>query len=228
MSNIKGFRHEDKYILNISDYQKVKNKLGTVLECDKNTINGSGYYKVTSLYFDNMYDKCLLEKINGVNNREKYRIRYYNDDLSYIKLEKKIKINGLCKKISCGISKEEYKRIVNQDIQWMLGCKDRELLRELYIKIKTQLLRMTASVEYNRTAFICNNSDIRVTLDRDLRVGVGSGAGIEVDSGKMILELKYKEYIPDIISKLLEGERKVKCSYSKYEVCRRRKISGYI
>lgn len=223
----KGFRHEDKYILNISDYQKIKNKLETILRYDDNTLKDLGYYKITSVYFDNLYDKCLLEKVNGVNNREKYRIRYYNDDLSYIKLEKKIKINGLCKKISCNISKEEYEKILKNDVQWLLDCYDRELLQDLYIKMKVQLLRLSTIVEYNRTAFIYSDKNIRVTLDRDLKTNIGNGS-IGIDSGKMILEIKYNNYLPDIISNLLKSDRKIRCSYSKYEMCRGRKLNDYI
>lgn len=225
--NNKGFRHEDKYILNISDYQKIKNKLETILRYDDNTLKDLGYYKITSVYFDNLYDKCLLEKVNGVNNREKYRIRYYNDDLSYIKLEKKIKINGLCKKISCNISKEEYEKILKNDVQWLLDCYDRELLQDLYIKMKVQLLRLNTIVEYNRTAFIYSDKNIRVTLDRDLKTNIGNGS-IGIDSGKMILEIKYNNYLPDIISNLLKSDRKIRCSYSKYEMCRGRKLNDYI
>ena len=32
----------------------------------------------------------LKEKLNGVSQRHKFRIRYYNHDLSFIRLEKKI------------------------------------------------------------------------------------------------------------------------------------------
>ena len=41
-----------------------------------------GLYTVRSIYFDNADDKALREKIYGVQKREKFRIRYYNDDLS--------------------------------------------------------------------------------------------------------------------------------------------------
>ena len=46
-------------------------------------------------YFDNVYDKAIREKIDGVNKREKFRIRYYDGDTSYIQLEKKSKIDML-------------------------------------------------------------------------------------------------------------------------------------
>ncbi len=55
-----------------------------------------------SLYFDTPEDKALWEKVDCVNMREKFRIRYYNGDTSYIVLEKKCKVNGLCGKEICG------------------------------------------------------------------------------------------------------------------------------
>ena len=36
-----------------------------------------GSYRVTSLYFDTPYDTALREKLDGVDRREKFRLRYY-------------------------------------------------------------------------------------------------------------------------------------------------------
>lgn len=48
-----------------------------------------GYYTIRSLYFDNIADMALREKLNGVNEREKFRIRYYDGDTSVMHLEKR-------------------------------------------------------------------------------------------------------------------------------------------
>ena len=55
-----------------------------------------------------IYNSSYLEmkqRKDGVNVREKFRIRYYNDDLSFIQLEKKSKVNGLCLKESAALHK---------------------------------------------------------------------------------------------------------------------------
>jgi len=80
-------RHELKHHINYLDYVAIRNRLQVVAKQDAN-VGEDGTYQIRSLYFDNYQDKALREKIDGVNNREKFRIRYYNDDFSYIKLEK--------------------------------------------------------------------------------------------------------------------------------------------
>lgn len=63
-----------------------------------------------------------MEKINGVSKKEKFRIRYYDYNKSFITLEKKAKIDKLCCKTSEVISEEQVNKILDGDIQWMLDC----------------------------------------------------------------------------------------------------------
>ena len=111
------YRHEWKHEINYADMITLRTRLSAVMKRDKHSINGA--YKIRSLYFDNISDKSLREKIDGVNIREKFRIRYYNGDTSFIILEKKSKINGLCAKESCQITKEEAQKIVDGDLLLM-------------------------------------------------------------------------------------------------------------
>lgn len=67
----------------------------------------NGCYHIHSIYFDNPDDKALREKINGVALREKWRVRWYNDDLGHVMLEKKIKHNELCLKLSAPLTEQE-------------------------------------------------------------------------------------------------------------------------
>src|SRR6056297_399432 len=100
------FRHEFKYPINYLDYINLKSKLEKMMEADPHT-EDSGHYEIKSLYFDNIYDQALFEKINGKHVREKFRIRMYNNDDSFIRLEKKSKIKNLTSKESTQINKEE-------------------------------------------------------------------------------------------------------------------------
>ena len=127
------FRHEWKHEINKGDYYELRARLSSIAYPDKNGINGR--YIVRSLYFDDLNDTALMEKINGVSKREKFRIRYYDYDKSFIHLEKKAKIDKLCCKTSEVISEEQVNKILNGDTQWMLDC-EKPLIRELYYKIK--------------------------------------------------------------------------------------------
>lgn len=99
------FRHEWKHEINISDLIILRQRLRAVAKPDIHAVDGR--YTIRSLYFDNISDKALREKIDGVNRREKFRLRYYNEDLSVIRLEKKSKYDGLGRKQMAILSKEE-------------------------------------------------------------------------------------------------------------------------
>ena len=94
-------------------------------------------------------DKALREKIDGVNMREKFRIRYYNGDTSVIHLEKKSRHSGLGSKFSADLTAEEAQAIVDGRLDWMLES-DRPLVQELYCKMRGQGLKPKTIVEYTR------------------------------------------------------------------------------
>ena len=88
------YRHEWKHEISWSDLISIRQRLRAVAESDPHAVEGR--YLIRSLYFDNLNDKALREKVDGVNRREKFRIRYYNGDpFSVMHLEKKSKLNGL-------------------------------------------------------------------------------------------------------------------------------------
>ena len=84
------YRHEWKHEINFSDRITIRQRLRAIAKPDEHAENG--HYTIRSLYFDTPGDKALREKLDGVNRREKFRIRYYNGDTSLVHLEKKCKI----------------------------------------------------------------------------------------------------------------------------------------
>ena len=82
-----AFRHEWKHMVGYGDLLALRSRLAAVMAQDSHGVNGR--YAVRSLYFDNLRDKALREKLDGVDCREKFRVRYYNGDLSLLLLEKK-------------------------------------------------------------------------------------------------------------------------------------------
>ena len=218
------FRHEWKHEINYSDMIILRQRLKSVMKSDENAVDGK--YFIRSLYFDNISDKALHEKIDGVNCREKFRIRYYNDDTSLIHLEKKSKINGLGNKQSANLSAEEAQKIVDGDFDWMIDC-DRPLVQELYSKMKSRGLRPKTIVDYTREPFVFSAGNVRVTLDYDIRTGLYCTDFLNPDcitipagNAPIILEVKWDEFLPSVIRDIVQLESRHTAAFSKYAACR--------
>ena len=218
------FRHELKQEISYIDMLALRQRLKAVMKNDSHATNGK--YEIRSLYFDNLNDKALREKIDGVNIREKFRIRYYNGDTSLIKLEKKSKINGLCRKESVNLTVEQTKAIINGDYKWMAESEE-VLIRELYLKMKQEGLRPKTIVDYMREPFVFEPGNVRITLDYDIRTGLNSVdflndscITITVANSPIILEIKWDEYLPDIIKDIIQLNAGRIGAFSKYAACR--------
>ena len=219
------YRNELKHIISAADKAAICASLRAVARPDEHA-DASGRYKIRSLYFDNVYDTALLEKIDGVNEREKFRIRYYNDDPSVIHLEKKVKRNGLGYKVSADLTAEEAQKIVNGDTDWMLQS-GRPLIVELYSKMKSQGLRPKTIVDYTRTPFVYAPGNVRVTIDENIRTGLSctdflNPGCITIPAGDpvILLEVKWDEYLPSVIQRAVQVKNRRAGAFSKYQICR--------
>lgn len=159
-------RHEYKHNLNYADYIIIRDRLKYTMQSDNNA-DENGEYKVRSLYFDTPGDKALREKIDGVDNREKFRIRRYIGENGLFVLEKKSKRHGLCYKSSCRLTYDETQLLQNSNVKWM-ALDERNLVQELYSKIKFEQLSPKTIVEYIREPFVCLAGNVRVTFDRPM------------------------------------------------------------
>lgn len=219
-------RHELKHFINLTDYFALRARLRAIANYDGHA-GVDGKYKVRSLYFDNLEDQVLMEKLDGVNNREKLRIRYYNNDTSYIKLEKKSKSNGLCNKQLIVLSKEQCELIIHGDIHWLRESGE-PLLLDLFIKMNYLQLRPKTVVDYQREAFVYRPGNVRITIDSDLKTGLFSKDIFNmslptistVKPGTAILEVKYDEFLPDIISDIIQIPNRRQSAFSKYAASR--------
>lgn len=218
------FRHEYKHEISLCDRMILSSRLSAVAKKDVHSLGKA--YEIRSLYFDNIKDKALKEKIDGVNIREKFRLRYYNGDTSFIVFEKKSKINGLCAKSSVRVSEEEAEKIAIGDIDWMKES-DKELLCEFYSKSKSQGLKAKTIVDYTRQAFTFPAGNVRVTLDYNIRSGMKcvdflnpNCVTVPVCGDITVLEVKWDEFLPDIIRDAVQLENAHTAAFSKYAACR--------
>lgn len=218
------FRHEYKFRLSQGEYLALRSRLRAILRHDPH-VGPTGEYAIRSVYLDNADDKALREKLDGVDRREKFRIRWYNGDLSYIVLEKKAKLHGLCSKSGCVITKEEAARLFAGDSSWLKNSGS-ETARELAAKMELQGLRPRTVVDYLREPFVFPPGNVRVTLDREIR-----GANFRPDilersvftvpsGGDVLLEVKYDHFLPDLIRDLVQIDSRGAGAFSKYAAAR--------
>ena len=220
----KKYRHEWKHVIGIADLLTLRQRLNAVMEKDPHALDGK--YQIRSLYFDNLYDKVLREKNDGVNMREKFRIRLYNSDSAVIHLEKKSKRNNLGTKYSANLTAEKAQKIIDGDINWMLDS-DSSLVQELYCKMRYQGMRPKTIVDYTREPFIFSPGNVRVTLDYDIRTGLNctdflnpNAVTIPAGDAPILLEVKWDEFIPSIIRDAVFVPNRRVGSFSKYFQCR--------
>ena len=218
------YRHEWKHEISLLDRLVIRQRLSAVAKPDVHTWNGC--YLIRSLYFDTPEDRALREKLDGVNRREKFRIRCYNGDLSLIHLEKKSKWNGLGTKASADLTAEEVRALLNGDLAWMVRS-GRPLVQELYSKMQTQRLRPRTIVDYIREAFVYPPGNVRVTLDYDIRTGLGGTDFLDPDcvtipagGAPEILEVKWDAFLPAVIQDAVQLPGRRAAAFSKYAACR--------
>lgn len=219
-----NYRHEWKHEINVSDMIAIRQRLRAVARPDPHAVNGK--YFIRSLYFDDMTDKALREKLDGINRREKFRIRYYNEDTSLIHLEKKSKRNGLGFKESAVLTEEEAQAIVDGNLDWMPSSV-RPLVQELYSKMKSQGLRPKTIVDYIREPFVYPPGNVRVTLDYNIRTGLGctdflnpNCVTVPAGDAPIILEVKWDGFLPSIIRDAVQLSGRRVQAFSKYAQCR--------
>ena len=219
MEQEKHYRHELKYAIPYADYLALRNRLRAVMTTDPHT-NADGRYRIRSIYFDNVDDKALREKIDGIGKR---------DDFSFITLEKKMKIDSLCLKYDAVITQADCRRILSGDLAWM-KAHEQPLVRELYAKMQYQRLQPRVLVSYVREPYIFAPGNVRVTFDSDIRTSlfhrefltkeVSDVSATDTPQDR-ILEVKFDAFLPQIIQDLIQIPGIRQQAFSKYGACRR-------
>lgn len=222
-------RHELKYFISQGQYQVLSRLLEHVLWHDEHADEQNEYH-IRSLYFDTISNTAIEEKISGVANRNKYRIRFYNFSDRFIRMECKSKIDTYISKRSVPISRELCEQLVAGDPAG-LDHSSSGLMRDVFREMRINLLRPAVVVDYVREAYVHPAEEVRITFDKQLRSGL---CGTDIfnphlpvyppfdDPDQIILEVKYNRLLPDYISALLSqavGSAQ-RSAISKYVICR--------
>jgi hypothetical protein len=221
----KVYRHEKKYTMTWNEFQVANGKLKHLLKLDSNC--PAEGYEVKSLYFDNPYDHALGQKIDGTDLRHKYRIRVYNNDFSFLKLEKKSKSNIMTYKDSVYLTEEEAHQIVQGDIEF-LKDKEEDFFKGFYYKLKHEQYLPKVIVKYTRIAYTYPVSNLRITFDCNIKKSDqtekffthGNGYMKVYNPNEVIMEVKFDHVLPTFVRSIIQSPNTMQSAASKYVASR--------
>ena len=176
------------------------------------------------MYFDDYKDTSIYTTNSGLSERFKWRIRYYGDDLSYIVLEKKEKIESRCHKKSCKITVDEYNKIVSGDLTDLIFETEKKLIKELAVDMLTCNYMPKVIIDYERIAYVEEITNVRITFDMKISASYELENFLTQDyqnfyilpSGLNLLEVKFDEILPSYIRNIVESYSFTQGSFSKY------------
>lgn len=215
------YRKENKYLLRTSEFVQLKKSLELVLQPDYN--GKSGCYQVRSLYFDSLYDNDYYDNVDGVLEKRKIRLRVYPPRFEKVRLEWKCKEGSDGIKYDLWLTKEEARQMIRGDFSF-LRCKMDALSQAIYVRLMCGAYRPKTLVQYEREAYGYGVSDVRITFDTYIK-GTLTGYGLFdenpmfiplLDYGYGILEIKYNDFLPDIIKRLTGKIDRLQIANSKY------------
>jgi hypothetical protein len=216
-------RHEEKYIIDYLQYVMLRQRAMELLTPDPH--GQQGHYTITSLYYDDPLDNALYEKLDGLAEHRKFRVRTYDSSHRFIKLERKDKHGILTEKAAAPITRQQIGLLdgSNTDASVFTGQ-----AYDLAAQIQAGGLMPAVTVRYERDAFFYAGTDLRLTFDTALEVlppdpealFSGSLPGIPVlGSNQVIMEIKYGDHVPSFVRKMTAVHSK-QLSVSKYALCR--------
>ncbi|MCM1264531.1 MAG: polyphosphate polymerase domain-containing protein [Butyrivibrio sp.] len=226
-------RHELKYVITPVQYTMLKSRLKPFMQPDEHA-GEDGKYFIRSIYFDSDRYDALDEKKNGVWKRKKYRLRFYNGDSQKCMLECKVKEGSGIGKISSPITRTGAEELLEAKSIPVMNGSD-SLLGELQILMRNRRFKPVVLVDYLREAYVYPVSTLRITFDMEIAAGTvkdcldkGRCFSNILPYGQMVLEVKYDQYIPEHISRIISSVQPVQSAVSKYAMCMTEKLEGRI
>lgn len=217
----KKYRHELKYNINKIQFEELKTRLSFLLANDEHTKEDGNYF-IRSLYFDDYKETSYNQVLNGISEREKYRIRYYNNNTEYICLEKKYKVNNLVNKRICKVTKKQVEDLINNKLH--IEKKNDILLNEFILKTKFYGYKPAVIIDYDRIPYVYKTGNVRITLDYNISIDYNTSNFFKTsksiipvpEENTRILEVKYNDVLPNYILWLININKLEQVAYSKY------------
>ncbi|MFA7419686.1 MAG: polyphosphate polymerase domain-containing protein [Melioribacteraceae bacterium] len=225
-------RLEYKYLVSSNVIDELRSEITPFLNHDKYTlIRPNKEYTVRSIYLDTLSLSSYYEKLSGVADRSKFRIRVYNEQLpnSYGFLEIKSK--------KCDfVFKDRTKIQLSDVINFLEGNNGKsqdghtsiqENANNFLFHYKSKRLVPIVNIIYDREAFECKlGSTLRVTFDKNLRSSVATGINELYNNSKVktsldnffVLEIKFHKVLPSWVPRIINKFHLRREAVSKYTI----------
>lgn len=228
-------RHELKFYISYNEYLYARSLLKHLMERDEYQGDQEEGYFIRSLYFDDPANTSVEEKLAGVEKRDKYRLRIYDFDQDWAKLERKRKENDFVNKTTVVLTKKETESLMEGDVEVLFDPKQKDRL-SIYFDLKGRYLKPVVIVDYIRDVYKLDYNEIRITFDKQLRTNTTDfdlfslnipTQPIQPDE-VVIMEVKFNNFLPPWFSDLFQFEDLVRSAISKYTLSRMRKTEYLI
>lgn len=222
-------RYEFKFVLNRLDYARVQSDVAKFMTNDlfaKNSENLS--YDVLSLYFDTQTYSNYFEKIDGVKNRSKFRVRTYGtveNQLSGFFLEEKRRNNNRVSKTREPLSKESYDALTTGRSLRPLEMKG-DVSKRFFACQAGRPLKPNVLIGYTRRPYTSNHDGFfRVTFDSELFAHYSNGVAplkyrsprwVSLLPNRIIMEVKFNRRIPAWFHRIIQSYELERVSVSKF------------
>lgn len=224
---MRKYRNELKFIINKDMAKVLQHNLSLLMDVDQNSKNSDNTYLIRSLYFDDEDSTAYYEKLDGVEFRKKYRIRIYNFDDNFIRLECKYKHDNKTSKDQMLIDKDICSKIINGRLEEFDLSQD-NLLTKFVTDSKIRPLKPAIIVDYKRLAYTYHVSEVRITFDSQIKSGLYNYNLFDeiattysvIDNNQVVLEVKFNEILPEAIAIILTTVPMFRQAFSKFAACR--------
>lgn len=214
-------RKEWKYVIPVSEYLRLEPWLCRIMHPDEHGENGT--YLIRSLYFDSLNDRDLRDNLDGVQKKQKIRLRCYPPELTKAALECKSKNGSDGAKYRVELTADEVQAVASGDYSCLAQRRD-AIARNIYLRMAQGGYQPKTVIEYQRTAYLYPASDTRITFDRGQRATATGFGFLEenpsflplMSDGMGVMEIKYNRFLPYPISELMQKLDRLSEANSKY------------
>ncbi|MCP5107665.1 MAG: polyphosphate polymerase domain-containing protein [bacterium] len=221
-SRTQVYRHELKYFISFTNQKILSEAFRHTMETDPNG-NEDNEYWIRSLYFDTMGNSDFYDKEIGIKTRKKIRLRIYNVEQPWVKIEIKNKYEQYMLKETAALSRDEARALIRGEKEVLLNHGNPTLNRVFYYMAK-DLYKPAVIIDYEREAYVGSIQDIRITFDKNIRA---SGVDFDIfnpdlnmqpvfEYPTMVVEVKYNRFMPSWIKEMLAGFHSERYAISKY------------